>query len=144
MRRRLLNFAFLLFLVFMAVDLLLIALELFGVYTPFIQRIHDSNMVVLVGSDLLVFILSVPIALFLDVLWGKEKWSWFGEGRSPRKNVFVVFLLLLTILSFAIIIGGFYACSGVCGDVKACTVMYKPLRVEVLYSCGQLIPPLQQ
>jgi len=143
MRRRLLNFTLLLFLVFIAVDLLLIALELFGVYTPFIQRIHDDNMVVLVGSDLLVFILSVPIALFLDVLWEREKWSWFGEGRSPRKNVFILFLLLFTLLSFAIIIGGSYACSGICGNVKACTVIYKPLRVEVLYSCGQIIPPLQ-
>ncbi|HIP74153.1 MAG TPA: hypothetical protein EYH14_00680 [Euryarchaeota archaeon] len=144
MRRRLLNLVLLLVLVFMFFDMLLIALELFGVHTPFVQRVHQDNMVVLIGSDLLIFILSVPIALILEILWEKEKWSWFGEGRSPRKNVFIIFLLLFSIISFAAIVGGFFACSEMCGQVKACTVMYKPLRVEILYSCKQIIPPAPQ
>ncbi|HID09618.1 TPA: hypothetical protein EYP13_05285 [Candidatus Micrarchaeota archaeon] len=142
MRRRLFSFIFLLFLVFTLIDLFLIALELFGVHTPFIQRVHEDGRVVLFGSDLLVFILSVPVALFLEVLWEKEKWSWFGEGRSPRKNVFLVFLLLFTVLAFALIVGGSYACSELCESVRSCTVTYRPLSVEILYSCRQIIQAL--
>lgn len=143
MRRRMLNLVLFLLLVFVFVDLLLIAFELFGVHTPFVQRIHGDGTVILFGGGIPVFILSLPIALFLYLLWEKKRISWFGEGKDPRKNVFVVFLLLLSVIAFAILIGGFYACSEVCGSVKACTITYKPLRVEILYSCTQIIPPLR-
>lgn len=144
MKKRAFNLIALLILVFLTIDLMFIALELFGIHTPFVQRIYDGSRVVLVGSDVLIFILSVPVALLLEVLWEREKWSWFGEGRSLRKNVFVIFLLLFTILFFAIMIGGFHACSGACEALRSCTVTYLPLRVEILYSCRQIIqPPLQ-
>ncbi|MDN5358332.1 MAG: hypothetical protein PWP76_175 [Candidatus Diapherotrites archaeon] len=131
----------LLVLVFLSLDLLLIALELWGLGTPFVQVFRQDGKVLLVGSDLLVFILSVPVALILEQLWEKEKWAWFGEGKHPRKNVFAVFLVIFLLLAFAVMIGGYHVCRSVCDKVRSCAVGYVPFRVEILYSCEQIIPP---
>jgi hypothetical protein len=138
---RVINVISLILLVFVTIDLFLISLELFGIRTPFVQVFSRDGRISVVGSDLVVFILSVPLAIYLEVLWEREKWAWFGEGRSIRKNVFAVFLVLILLLSFLVFIGGYRACAGACEHVSGCTVSYVPFRVEILYSCKQIIQP---
>jgi len=138
---RVFNLIALILLVFVTLDLFLIALELWGVHTGFVQVFEDAGHITLVGSDIIVFIFAVPIAIVLEQLWEREKWAWFGEGKNPRKNVFAVFLVLILVLSFAVLIGGYNACADACQQVSGCTVGYYPFKVEILYSCKQLIPP---
>ncbi len=140
-RDRVLNLVALITLVFITLDLFLIALELWGIHTGFVQVFEKEGHITLVGSDLIVFIFSVPIAILLEQLWEREKWAWFGEGKHPRKNVFAIFLVLILILSFAVLIGGFNACADACQQVSGCTVGYYPFKVEIIYSCRQIIQP---
>ncbi len=138
---RVVNLVVLLFLVFVLLDALLIALEIWGIRTPFVQMVEQRGRITIMGSDIIVFIFSVPIAIILEQLWEREKWAWFGEGKHPRKNVFAVFLVLYLILFFAILVGGFDLCRASCTTVHGCTVSYAPLHVDILYSCRQLIQP---
>ncbi|NPA76263.1 MAG: hypothetical protein GXN93_00730 [Candidatus Diapherotrites archaeon] len=124
-------------LVFFLVDLLLDVLALFGFTGFFMTVSKEAGRIVVHGSDVLVFLLSVPIALALHILWYRGRWSWFSQRSEIHRNVFYVFLVLYLVLFFALLYAGAGACHASCssGPVSSCTVDYGPFGVNVVYSC---------
>jgi len=124
-------------LVFFLVDLAIAVLALFGYNGFFVTVVREAGTISVHGSDALVFILSVPIALVLHVLWYRGRWSWFSTSPKIHRNVFYVFLVLYLVLFFALIYAGAHACHSACSvsRVSSCTVNYRPFGVNVVYAC---------
>ncbi len=124
-------------LVFFLVDLLIDVLALFGYNGFFVTITSRAGNISVHGSDALVFLLSVPIALALHLLWYRGRWSWFSTSPQIHRNVFYVFLVLYLVLFFALIYAGAHACHSACSlhSVSSCTVNYRPFGVNVVYAC---------
>jgi|GEM_PF-5730683 len=102
-------------LVFFLVDLAIAVMALFGYSGFFVTVTRDTGTISVHGSDALVFLLSVPIALALHILWYRGRWSWFSTS----------------------IYAGAHACHSACyvSSVSSCTINYRPFGVNVVYSC---------
>ncbi len=126
-------------LVFFAVDVFLDILALSGHGGFFVTVARSNGAISVRSSDVLVFLISVPIALVLHVLWYRGRWSWFSTSSEVHRNIFYVFLVLYLLLFFSLLLVGAGACHSACSSgVHNCTVSYGPFGVEVDYSCRVL------